>query len=198
MGELRDGLYSAITINRRRPNSYIGERYPTVEEVLNLSAPIGEIEALCCDHVVISRTAGFAKTLNADKSSRKCESAVYVIHAPEHDVCKIGISTSPGERLAGLQQSHWTRLELYSVAWSPTRKAETVEQEALRVAAECGKRLIGEWVKMSPAEAFQVVIDAAKTKKVPLCDSGTWLRNWNARMESLRQANLPGVYRRAA
>lgn len=89
--------------------------------------------------------------------------AVYVIAADDRSCSKIGITLCPKDRLDGLQSANWDKLKVRYVLWVWEDRAKEVEQLALATARAIGVEARREWVALEPEDAFQLVIDSAKT-----------------------------------
>jgi hypothetical protein len=101
------------------------------------------------------------------------KSYVYVVGAAEmFDVVKIGISCMPVAtgRLQSLQTGNPLRLVVWHEEKVLRRFAENVERKAHSILAE--KRLIGEWFKVMPRDAIEIVRASAEPY-VELRQSGT-------------------------
>lgn len=187
MEEPRAGLYRTHRVSRMMTlrggstSCYSDER---VFDFLQPEVDLAAMASACREPEAIARACGITSATNTD-GKNKAECAVYVFGVEGEQVSKIGISHCPIQRLAGLQACHWAGLYLHAVLWSPTRKAETIEQTALQAADEMGVRLRGEWVGMLPDEAFETVLKAARYARVPVCDSAAWLSNYRLRLDSM-------------
>lgn len=86
--------------------------------------------------------------------------AVYVVHSPGNDYCKVGVADEPYRRLGGIQGGNWSKLEIYDHWWTTDPKlSRRVEQETLLRLAEV--RACGEWVKTTPEKLSAVVQQVA-------------------------------------
>lgn len=186
MGKLPDGFVTK-RIWRNDGNRHL--QYPTEEMIFDWSRPIDDFKGLAKDREAILSSAKFAYAV-ADPNEKRIEQAVYVIAVDGLPVSKIGVTTNPTLRLEQLQQSHWAGLSIYSLLWSPGRKAEKVEADALAAASEMGVRLRGEWVAMEPEEALETVLKSGRFNKAPLCDGSTWVKNWKLRLEALNKSRV--------
>jgi hypothetical protein len=88
--------------------------------------------------------------------SARC--SIYVVSPMDGWPCKIGISTAPAKRVAGLQTSVWKQLK---VAWSgflPTmQQAKHLEGNAHSTLTERALWLHGEWFDLRPDKAEELV-----------------------------------------
>jgi Meiotically up-regulated gene 113 len=90
---------------------------------------------------------------------------VYAISWSSRGPSKVGIADNPIGRLADLQVSHPFRLRIFFAAIVADRKAAfTVEQATLRHLNQ--HRLLGEWVKVSPARLAEAVCAVAKRHRI--------------------------------
>ena len=89
---------------------------------------------------------------------------VYVI-APEvgHPV-KIGMAFDIYERLAAITTSHWKKLVVHYLLWTPGKPvAKSLETRAHELLTHAGKRLSGEWFSITPDWAQKTIRTAADT-----------------------------------
>jgi hypothetical protein len=78
--------------------------------------------------------------------------AIYLIGQDPKGPTKIGISNNPIKRLNQMQTGHPKKLWLYGIFWVKSRQiAEAVERWLLEE-KYAGKRMEGEWVKVSARE----------------------------------------------
>lgn len=95
---------------------------------------------------------------------------VYVIAADGADFCKIGISDTPGYRLAQLQTGNWNELSIRSVLWVyGAGNAAKVEAGCHFSARDRGAEVRREWVRISPDEAAILVLEVASAFGVEAC-----------------------------
>lgn len=124
---------------------------------------------------MLRATAGASKL---PATSHRC---LYIMHAEESEFCKIGVSVDPVERIASVQTCCPFALRLYACVFSPTLKAGSVEQAVLRRAQKDGFSARGEWIKATPEEALEIVLDVAWQECLPVCDPHTWFMNMRER-----------------
>lgn len=99
-------------------------------------------------------------------SDRYC---VYVISPDSQWPVKVGISSSPKNRLSGLQSAYWRRLEVAECFWVETKSdALEIERAVHDHFAEKGKWLLGEWVDARAAEAREQVEWASVISGIPV------------------------------
>ena len=94
---------------------------------------------------------------------------MYVIEEEGAEFCKIGISDTPGYRLAGLQTAHWRELSLHSVLWVYHGHALKVEAACHFSAKQRGVEVRREWVKLPSSEAMLLVLEVAAVLGVEAC-----------------------------
>ena len=84
--------------------------------------------------------------------------SVYIVSPLDGWPCKIGISTSPQKRVAGLQTACWKQLR---VAWSGylpnIQQAKGLEQKAHQSLTDQSLWLHGEWFDLRPDKAQELV-----------------------------------------
>lgn len=182
---MHEAIFTSRTIRRRERIARYSYSYTTSESVFDWTGDLAGFAPLCCKTDAIQKAVGFAETVNKSEGS-KTEAALYVIGVEGMPVAKLGVTTQPASRLSTLQGAHWAPLYIHALIWGPTRKAETVEQTALQAAEEMGVRLMGEWVAMNVDEALELALKAGRYRNTPLCDSMTWLSNWDIRLTALR------------
>lgn len=161
-------------------------KYYSEEKCFKLGNDLSGFAELCQEDEPIAKACGFTSSIKEEDV--RTLSGLYVIGVEGIPVSKIGISHCPVLRRDCLQQNHWADLTLHAVMWSCVNKAETIEKTALSAAEEMGVRLNGEWVAMEPSEAFELLLKAARYTSIPVCDSSTWMMNWNVRTRALAAA----------
>lgn len=83
---------------------------------------------------------------------------IYVIAPLDGWPCKIGVSTSPRKRLAGLQTSVWKQLQVKWCAHLPTvQQAKALERRCHETLTERSLWLHGEWFDLRPDKAIELV-----------------------------------------
>lgn len=84
--------------------------------------------------------------------------SIYVIAPADGWPCKIGISTAPRKRVAGLQTACWKQLD---VKWcgflANVQQAKELERRAHRALTDQAKWLHGEWFDLRPDKAVDLV-----------------------------------------
>lgn len=112
------------------------------------------------------------------KVVKQIDCAVYVIR-PTGDprVCKIGHSRNPLKRVLEVQNGSHQRLQVSHLFWLPKEAAKGLERFSLRVMGKLGKRLVGEWVGLTPDAAAQVVSVVALEANLPIATSRMFCRN---------------------
>lgn len=152
------------------------------KEMQGIADALGLLEAMSDDRK--KRSSGFAK-------------AVYVISVEGDPITKVGISANPVKRHADLQAAHYRELVLNAVVFCPKHNALAIEQEVLRQARSNGDGLFGEWVAMYPDDVLHMVMDAACSLNVPVCDGRQWFDNQFAKARALaRQKHAPTIQQR--
>lgn len=88
---------------------------------------------------------------------RIARTAVYLFgHDANQRPTKVGVSHNPHLRLKQLQGGHPQKLEIFALYWFEHRRpAEFVEKHALRLWKD--KRMDGEWLDISPTDAFNTI-----------------------------------------
>ena len=114
---------------------------------------------------------------------------VYVIHNPELNITKIGISENAERRLKDLQCACGCELVLF---YNTEHLYNATLYESLSHTKLAEKRKIGEWFSVSPEEAMSVVIDV--TKKAP---KDSILNEYKNGIPISRIASKRGVSRQA-
>ena len=92
--------------------------------------------------------------------------SIYIIHAPELDVVKIGISKEPKKRLLQLQVGSPAKLVIIGTAELPAEEIYAFEADILSILAS--RRKHGEWFHCSLEEAIallRIKLDQARVKK---------------------------------
>lgn len=143
-------------------------------------------EAACCDPRGWCDAFGMLEALSERSRTAGYAKAVYVIGVEgEAAVAKIGVSADPLRRVVELQSSHYRRLFLHGVIFTPTRKSETVEAAILNMADEDGDRMCGEWVNWTPEDTLSRALFYALNVGIPVCDAMTWRDDMIRRTKAL-------------
>lgn len=179
----RHELASASRVER--PYRSLGhgkETMPVLAEHFDLDkAKAEDMAALCMDSDLAIKAAEIcAAAHKTGADSPPTEKAVYIIDAPDKGAAKIGIAKRPLARLATLQSSCFTTLELRGLFWCVDGQSEKLEFQALRAARQAGLGLRGEWFEASPELLGLVVATVAATLKLKVADSAMWLRQREA------------------
>jgi hypothetical protein len=87
--------------------------------------------------------------------------AVYVIAPEDGEFSKIGISDMPGARLAQLQTGNWVPLHLHAAIWVYNGHAPNLEAACHFTARQRQIEIRGEWVRLSPDLALEMVLETA-------------------------------------
>lgn len=99
---------------------------------------------------------------------------VYVMQAEGFNYSKVGISSNPLHRIRQMQTSNFAKLRYRGMLWFDNWDAAgTVEQLVFKAADEMGIRGRGEWLTTDSAEAFDLVLKAARYAGLPCRDSAT-------------------------
>lgn len=94
---------------------------------------------------------------------------VYVITTDSLYPCKIGISSTPGKRIADLQVAHWRPIQISGYRWAENAiAARKVEKEAHAILNANSKRLMGEWFDIPVDKAVEAIDWAALSVGVDL------------------------------
>jgi hypothetical protein len=105
---------------------------------------------------------------HADKGS---EGYVYVIGFEEPGIIKIGAATCLSMRLSALQVGCPFELKLRAAISVYDASPFVVEFAAHKIAKENGSHIRGEWFNLEVDEALQIILDAARSKRVRY---GSW------------------------
>jgi hypothetical protein len=173
------------------------KRIESSKSVLGIYAPHGEsfdltgdfeaAKAACRDVQGVADAVGLLDAMSDDKRGRTSgfAKAVYVISVMDDPIAKIGVSANPIRRHADLQASHYRELVLNAVVFCPKHNAVAIEQEVLRRAREAGDGLMGEWIAADPDDVLHMVMEAAVSLDVPICDGRQWFDNQFAKARAL-------------
>lgn len=187
---LDPSLFEQRIIGRWARSASSRRKYHSEENCFKLGQDLSGFADLCREPESIAKACGFTSQMREEEIGGR--HGLYVVGVDGIPVSKIGVSRCPVLRRDCLQQNHWADLSLHAVLWCCVKKAETIEGTALKAAEEMGVRLNGEWVAMEPSEALELLLKAARYTKLPVCDSATWMANWNVRTRALAAAlNMP-------
>lgn len=95
------------------------------------------------------------------KRRRDRECTIYIIAVNGSGPVKVGISSTPNERLRQLQTANPERLEIYKKLPVPSRYFAK-EFEKTFHKNHRGRRLLGEWFSLHPAEAYKSLSDSLR------------------------------------
>ena len=93
---------------------------------------------------------------------------IYVAHeAEDPSVCKIGLTSNPYRRLAGLQQATWRHLVFGAVFTTASWREGILIESAVRSLLS-GVQVRGEWYRISLDRVGSMVLEAAKSAMVEI------------------------------
>lgn len=154
--------------------------------------------AACCEPEPLANAFGMMAAI-ADTAKFRTSGAAKALYVMgiegEPEVAKVGVSANAITRLAELQGAHHRRLWLHGVAFFPRHNAVVVEGGVLKAASERGDRLLGEWVKVSPADLLEEALAYARDNDVPVSDGRTWFEDMSRRTVDLARGQK---FRKAA
>lgn len=185
---------SFSTVKRDTQGNTVGLPYRYVGRYFDVSSPMAERIDLCRCPEGMARANGMSAAMS-EAQAVAIPRAVYVIGVHGEAVSKIGVSSTPINRCAGLQQSHYRELFLHGAVYLVgSTRCETLETAAIERAAEESGFRRGEWVGTTPERSFEIVMSLADELSIKVCDAATWVSNLNAKARALARTK----YRRAA
>ena len=112
------------------------------------------------------------------KATSTGEAAVYVVEPQSGIAAKIGVSANPLTRLAGLQVGSHEPMTIRALFWLPEAHAYGIEKACLRVIAQMGLRLQGEWCDMHASDLTATIACVLKSNEAAqVADSEMHLAN---------------------
>lgn len=182
------------SIKRDTHGNVVGMPYRYIGRYFDPASPIADRIDLCRCPEGMARANGMSAAMS-EAQAIAIPRAVYVIGVQGEGVSKIGVSSAPISRCAGLQQSHYRELFLHGAAYLVgSTRCETLETAAIERAAEESGFRRGEWVGTSPDRSFEIVMSLADRLGIKVCDAATWVSNLNAKARALARSK----YNRAA
>lgn len=134
-----------------------------------------EMVRVCSDQLANRQACILAEF--AKSQIKNPDHAVYVASVKSGRACKIGVSNAPIKRLESLQNGSHERISITHLFWMPRRAAFGIEGLSLRAIGKMGKRLLGEWVGMTPQQTATVVSTIIGCSTVSTASSEMYRRN---------------------
>lgn len=188
-----ENLFSPVSISVFKSRAFRG--IPTEVPTYDWKkGDVSRLASLCMGQEAMLRAAKLAEVISNDVSMR----CVYVITTPELPVCKIGVCVQPLARLSQLQVGNWNRLHVAGLLWVVAKgHVLDIEKAAHKAADEMGCWLSGEWVSMTPIEAMELVVKAARHTNAGVADSERWMDGLAMRVSAVLKSNRPEFARAA-
>lgn len=102
---------------------------------------------------------------NMPKATSTGEAAVYVVEPQSGLAAKIGVSANPLVRLVALQGGSYEPMTIRALFWLPEAHAYGIEKACLRVIAQMGLRLTGEWCDMHASDLTATIACVLKSNE---------------------------------
>lgn len=99
------------------------------------------------------------------KATSTGEAAVYVVEPQSGLAAKIGVSANPLSRLSSLQAGSYEPMTIRALFWLPEAHAYGIEKACLRVIAQMGLRLTGEWCDMHASDLVATIACVLKSNE---------------------------------
>lgn len=155
---------------------------------IDLNASMAAATESVCDPEGWAHAIGMLEAIAEQGRQSGDAKALYVIGVEDREtIAKIGVSANPIARLAELQGSHYRRLYLHAIVFTPMRNAVKIERGVL----QAPERMQGEWLELSVGDVLTRALEYARDNEIPVVDGRNWFADTAKRTRELfRQTKM--------